>query len=163
MVCDRSNISGLEKCLEFNRKEQQIENKLILGKCFTIQWLVCKSWSTAILVMVTEHVKCLENGCLCLFSILFAPSHSSFLSPGLAWFDLSGPDWHLMEHCPDGYGCMCLCESMYVRLFILKRAKDQRNVTGFGTGHQSTLSGNIPVSQSPQEWAVSDTAEITLW
>lgn len=47
---------------------------------------------------------------------------------------------------------------------MLKRAKDQRKLTDFGNGHQSALSGNVPLSQSPREWAaVNDTAEIALW
>lgn len=67
-----------------------MKNKLILGKCFTIEWLVCKSCFTAFLVTVTEHVKCLENGCLGLFSLLFAPQTPPLSFSLLAWLDLFG-------------------------------------------------------------------------
>lgn len=51
-------------------------------------------------------------------------------------------DWHLMEHCPDSYVCVCLC--VHLTVHMLKSAKDQRNVTDFGTSLQSALSGNVP-------------------
>lgn len=112
-----------------------MKNKLIVGQSFTIEWSVCKSCSTAFLVTVTKHVKCLESACLGLFCFLHSLFLSFFLSPGPARVCLGLTDaesnWHLMEHCPDSlWACLlvCVCEHV-LTLHMLKRAKDQRDVT----------------------------------
>ena len=46
-VCWVKDVSSKERTGEkLNGREQQMKNKLILGKCFQIEWLVCKSCST---------------------------------------------------------------------------------------------------------------------
>lgn len=76
---------------------------------------------------MTEHVKCLENGCFGLFSLLFAPSHS------FSWLDLicldltdAESDWHLTGTLPGQLKsvCVCVCVLVFVLMSDCIHAKE---------------------------------------